>query len=83
MSHIITELKNLSLGEVTNNDFIIVTEVTNSLGEIQTKTINLSEYTKYNITSSNVLNVFRSGSHNGTFIGNLSGFIIKISINYC
>ena len=36
MSHIITELKNLSLGEVTNNDFIVVTEVTNSLGEIQT-----------------------------------------------
>lgn len=73
MSHIITELKNLSLGEVTNNDFIIVTEVTNSLGEIQTKTMNLSEYTKYNITSSNVLNTFRSGSHSGKFIGNLLG----------
>ena len=41
MSHIITELKNLLLGEVTNNDYIIVTEVTNSLGEIQTKTMNL------------------------------------------
>ena len=81
MSHIITELKNLSLGEVTNNDFIIVTEVTNSLGEIQTKTINLSEYTKYNITSSNVLNVFRSGSHNGTFIGNLSGSSLSASVS--
>lgn len=81
MSHIITELKNLSLGEVTNNDFIIVTEVTNSLGEIQTKTMNLSEYTKYNITSSNVLNVFRSGSHSGTFIGNLSGSSLSASVS--
>ena len=79
MSHIITELKNLSLEEVNNNDFIIVTEVTNSLGEIQTKTMNLSEYTKYNITSSNVLNVFRSGSHSGTFIGNLSGSSLSAS----
>ena len=81
MSHIITELKNLSLGEVTNNDFIIVTEVTNSLGEIQTKTINLSEYTKYNITSSNVLNTFRSGSHSGKFIGNLLGSSLSASVS--
>jgi hypothetical protein len=81
MSHIITELKNLSLGEVTNNDFIIVTEVTNSLGQIQTKTMNLGEYTKYNITSSNVLNTFRSGSHSGTFIGNLSGSSLSSSIS--
>ena len=81
MSHIITELKNLSLGEVTNNDFIIVTEVTNSLGQIETKTINLNEYTKYNITSSNVLNSFRSGSHSGTFIGNLSGSSLSSSIS--
>ncbi len=81
MSHIITELKNLSLGEVTNNDFIIVTEVTNSLGQIETKTMNLGEYTKYNITSSNVLNTFRSGSHSGTFIGNLSGSSLSASIS--
>jgi hypothetical protein len=81
MSHIITELKNLSLGEVTNNDFIIVTEVTNSLGQIETKTMNLGEYTKYNITSSNVLNTFRSGSHSGTFIGNLSGSSLSSSIS--
>jgi len=81
MSHIITELKNLSLEEVTNNDFIIVTEVTNSLGQIQTKTMNLGEYTKYNITSSNVLNLFRSGSHSGTFIGNLSGSSLSSSIS--
>jgi hypothetical protein len=81
MSHIITELKNLSLGEVTNNDFIIVTEVTNSLGQIQTKTMNLGEYTKYNITSSNVLNTFRSGSHSGTFIGNLLGSSLSASIS--
>lgn len=81
MSHIITELKNLSLGEVTNNDFIIVTEVTNSLGQIQTKTMNLGEYTKYNITSSNVLKSFRSGSHSGTFIGNLSGSSLSSSIS--
>jgi len=81
MSHIITELKNLSLGEVTNNDFIIVTEVTNSLGQIQTKSLNLGEYTKYNITSSNVLNTFRSGSHSGTFIGNLSGSSLSSSIS--
>ena len=81
MSHIITELKNLSLGEVTNNDFIIVTEVTNSLGQIETKTMNLGEYTKYNITSSNVLNSFRSGSHSGIFIGNLSGSSLSSSIS--
>ena len=81
MSHIITELKNLSLGEVTNNDFIIVTEVTNSLGQIETKTMNLGEYTKYNITSSNVLNTFRSGSHSGTFIGNLLGSSLSASIS--
>ena len=81
MSHIITELKNLSLGEVTNNDFIIVTEVTNSLGQIETKTMNLGEYTKYNITSSNVLNLFRSGSHSGIFIGNLSGSSLSSSIS--
>ncbi len=81
MSHIITELKNLSLGEVTNNDFIIVTEVTNSLGQIETKTMNLGEYTKYNITSSNVLNAFRSGSHSGTFIGNLLGSSLSSSIS--
>lgn len=81
MSHIITELKNLSLGEVTNNDFIIVTEVTNSLGQIETKTMNLGEYTKYNITSSNVLNAFRSGSHSGIFIGNLSGSSLSSSIS--
>jgi hypothetical protein len=81
MSHIITELKNLSLGEVTNNDFIIVTEVTNSLGQIETKTMNLGEYTKYNITSSNVLNLFRSGSHSGTFIGNLLGSSLSSSIS--
>ena len=81
MSHIITELKNLSLGEVTNNDFIIVTEVTNSLGQIETKTMNLGEYTKYNITSSNVLNTFRSGSHSGIFIGNLSGSSLSSSIS--
>ena len=81
MSHIITELKNLSLGEVTNNDFIIVTEVTNSLGQIETKTMNLGEYTKYNITSSNVLNLFRSGSHSGTFIGNLLGSSLSASIS--
>lgn len=81
MSHIITELKNLSLGEVTNNDFIIVTEVTNSLGEIQTKTMNLGEYTKYNITSSNVLNTFRSGSHSGKFIGNLLGSSLSASVS--
>lgn len=81
MSHIITELKNLSLGEVANNDFIIVTEVTNSLGQIQTKTMNLGEYTKYNITSSNVLNTFRSGSHSGTFIGNLLGSSLSASIS--
>lgn len=81
MSHIITELKNLSLGEVTNNDFIIVTEVTNSLGEIQTKTMNLSEYTKYNITSSNVLNTVRSGSHSGKFIGNLLGSSLSASVS--
>jgi hypothetical protein len=81
MSHIITELKNLSLGEVTNNDYIIVTEVTNSLGEIQTKTMNLGEYTKYNITSSNVLKLFRSGSHSGTFIGNLTGSSLSSSVS--
>ena len=81
MSHIITELKNLSLGEVINNDFIIVTEVTNSLGQIQTKTMNLGEYTKYNITSSNVLNLFRSGSHSGIFIGNLSGSSLSASVS--
>ena len=81
MSHIITELKNLSLGEVTNNDFIIVTEVTNSLGQIETKTMNLGEYTKYNITSSNVLNTFRSGSHSGKFIGNLSGSSLSASVS--
>lgn len=81
MSHIITELKNLSLGEVTNNDYIIVTEVTNSLGEIQTKTMNLGEYTKYNITSSNVLKLFRSGSHSGTFVGNLLGSSLSASIS--
>jgi len=81
MSHIITELKNLSLGEVTNNDFIVVTEVTNSLGEIQTKTMNLGEYTKYNITSSNVLKLFRSGSHSGTFIGNLTGSSVSSSVS--
>lgn len=81
MSHIITELKNLSLGEVTNNDFIIVTEVTNSLGQIETKIMNLGEYTKYNITSSNVLNAFRSGSHSGIFIGNLSGSSLSSSIS--
>ena len=81
MSHIITELKNLSLGEVTNNDFIIVTEVTNSLGQIETKTMNLGEYTKYNITSSNVLNLFRSGSHSGIFIGNLSGSSLSSSMS--
>jgi len=81
MSHIITELKNLSLGEVTNNDFIVVTEVTNSLGEIQTKTMNLGEYTKYNITSSNVLKSFRSGSHSGTFIGNLTGSSLSSSVS--
>ena len=81
MSHIITELKNLSLGEVTNNDFIIVTEVTNSLGQIETKTMNLGEYTKYNITSSNVLNLFRSGSHSGIFIGNLSGSSLSASVS--
>jgi len=81
MSHIITELKNLSLGELTNNDYIIVTEVTNSLGEIQTKTMNLSEYTKYNITSSNALKLFRSGSHSGTFIGNLLGSSLSSSVS--
>ncbi len=81
MSHIITELKNLSLGEVSNNDYIIVTEVTNSLGEIQTKTMNLGEYTKYNITSSNVLKSFRSGSHSGTFIGNLRGSSLSSSVS--
>ncbi len=81
MSHIITELKNLSLGEVTNNDYIIVTEVTNSLGEIQTKTMNLGEYTKYNITSSNVLKLFRSGSHSGVFIGNLLGSSLSSSVS--
>jgi len=81
MSHIITELKNLSLGEVTNNDYIIVTEVTNSLGEIQTKTMNLGEYTKYNITSSNVLKLFRSGSHSGTFVGNLLGSALSSSVS--
>ena len=41
MSHIITELKNLSLTELTGSDYIIVTEVTNSIGQIETKTINL------------------------------------------
>ena len=81
MSHIITELKNLSLGEVVNNDLIIVTEVTNSFGQIQTKTMNLSEYTKYNITSSNVLNTFRSGSHSGKFIGNLLGSSLSASVS--
>ena len=81
MSHIITELKNLSLGEVANNDLIIVTEVTNSFGQIQTKIMNLSEYTKYNITSSNVLNTFRSGSHSGKFIGNLLGSSLSSSVS--
>jgi len=81
MSHIITELKNLSLEDVVNNDYIIVTEVTNSLGEIQTKTMNLGEYTKYNITSSNVLKLFRSGSHSGVFIGNLLGSSLSSSVS--
>jgi hypothetical protein len=81
MSHIITELKNLSLEEVVNNDYIIVTEVTNSLGQIETKTMNLSEYTKYNITSSNVLTAFRSGSHSGKFIGNLLGSSLSASVS--
>jgi hypothetical protein len=58
-----------------------VTEVTNSLGQIETKTMNLSEYTKYNITSSNVLTAFRSGSHSGKFIGNLLGSSLSASVS--
>lgn len=81
MSHIITELKNLSLTELTGSDYIIVTEVTNSIGQIETKTINLLELTKYNITESNVLNSFRSGSHSGVFIGNFTGSALSSSIS--
>ena len=81
MSHIITELKNLSLSDASNSDYIIVTEVTNSLNQIETKTITLGEYTKYNMTQSNAFNVFRSGSHNGTFIGNFHGFSPSSSLS--
>lgn len=81
MSHIITELKNLSFSEISNNDFIIVTDITNSLNQIETKTITLNEFIKYNITESNVLNTFRSGSHSGIFTGNLSGLAVSSSIS--
>jgi hypothetical protein len=43
--------------------------------------MNLSEYTKYNITSSNVLTAFRSGSHSGKFIGNLLGSSLSASVS--
>lgn len=81
MSNIITELKNLPKNEVNSGDFIIVTDVTSSVLNVQTKRIDIGEYTKYNITSSNIFNLFRSGSHTGKFIGNLRGTSTTSSIS--
>lgn len=81
MSHIITELNNLKLGQVVNSDFIVVTDVTNSLSQAETKTITLKEFTKYAITGSDILSSFRSSSHDGIFVGNLFGTSTSSSLS--
>lgn len=81
MSHIITELNNLKLGQVVNSDFIVVTDVTNSLSQAETKTITLKEFTKYAITGSGILSSFRSSSHDGIFVGNLFGTSTSSSLS--
>jgi hypothetical protein len=81
MSYQITNLKKLLYSLISGGDRIVVTEVTNSLGKIETKAIELSEFTKYYYTSSNISNIFRTGSYDGIFYGIFSGSVDSSSFS--
>lgn len=75
MSYQITNLKKLIYSLISGEDRIIVTDVTSSIGEVETKTIELNELKNYYHTSSNITNTFRTGSYYGNFYGIFSGSV--------
>lgn len=72
MSYQITNLNKLNASDISGNDLLIITDVTSS-GKIETKNINISDLSNYILTSSNISNVFRTGSFSGNFLGILTG----------
>jgi len=73
MSSQITNLKRLGLLDISNNDFLIITDITSSNSEPETKKISISDLSDYIITASNINYSFRTGSFLGNFKGVLTG----------
>lgn len=73
MSYQVTNLKKMSLPEISGTDFLIITDITSSNNKIETKKISISDTIDYIVTSSNVENIFRTGSFIGNFFGIFSG----------
>jgi hypothetical protein len=73
MSFQITKLKNLSSSQISDTNLLIVTQLTGSGNLPETKTIEVGEYKKYAITSSNITSNFYTGSFTGNFSGSHFG----------
>jgi len=69
----ITKLKNLSSSQISDTNLLIVTQLTGSGNLPETKTIEVGEYKKYAITSSNITSSFYTGSFTGNFSGSHFG----------
>jgi len=69
MSFQITKLKNLPLSQISDTNLLIVTQLTGSGNLPETKTIEVGQYKKYAITSSNITTNFYTGSFSGNFSG--------------
>ena len=69
MSFQITKLKNLPSSQISDTNLLIVTQLTGSGNLPETKTIEVGQYKKYAITSSNITTNFYTGSFSGNFSG--------------
>jgi hypothetical protein len=65
----ITKLKNLPSSQISDTNLLIVTQLTGSGNLPETKTIEVGQYKKYAITSSNITTNFYTGSFSGNFYG--------------
>jgi len=65
----ITKLKNLPSSQISDTNLLIVTQLTGSGNLPETKTIEVGQYKKYAITSSNITTNFYTGSFSGNFSG--------------
>jgi hypothetical protein len=67
VSKSITELNSLTKSDLSENDLLLITDVSAK----ETKNIEVSEFVSYN---NDILNTLSTGSFSGSFYGNLKGF---------